>query len=170
MSDEEQSCSAGDAGPSGSTGEADHPAPPLSDGDHPARQLLDLLGRAHAMAILYYLTRRDKRPWRFGELQDELDVSPNTLSNRLSELTEAGLLERRSYDEIPPRVEYVATTKARELSPIFGALYQWAERHWPEANDAFETDGEQASEADESTSEAPGDGAPAGAETSADAE
>ena len=137
MSDDEASCDADDA---------ERPAPPLSDGDHPARQLLDLLGRAHAMAILYYLTRRDQRPWRFGELEEELDVSPNTLSNRLSELTDAGLLEGRSYDEIPPRVEYVATTKARELSPIFGDLYRWADRHWPDAEAGFETDDEPASD------------------------
>jgi DNA-binding HxlR family transcriptional regulator len=116
------------------------PAPPLSGGDHPARQLLDLLGRAHALAILYYVARREQRPWRFTELQDELDVSPNTLSNRLAELTEAGLLERHSYDEIPPRVEYEATTKARELDPVFRDLYQWADRHWPEAAEGFDTD------------------------------
>ena len=103
---------------------------------------MDLLGRAHALAILYYVARREQRPWRFSELQDELDVSPNTLSNRLAELTEAGLLERRSYDEIPPRVEYEATTKARELDPIFRDLYEWADRHWPEADEGFESAGE----------------------------
>lgn len=136
MSDEEAPCESGE----------ERPPPPLSDGDHPARQLMDLLGRAHALAILYYLVRRDPRPWRFGELQAELDVSPNTLSNRLSELTAAGLLERRSYDEIPPRVEYVATTKARELSPIFRDLYRWADRHWPDAEAGFETNGEHTNE------------------------
>lgn len=115
----------------------DEPAPPLSEGEHPARELFDLLGRAHAIAILYYVTRREDRAWRFTELQSELDVSPNTLSSRLGELTAAGLLERRSYDEIPPRVEYRATTKARELSPIFADLRDWAERHWPEANEGF---------------------------------
>jgi DNA-binding HxlR family transcriptional regulator len=101
---------------------------------------MDLLGKAHALAILYYVTRREQRPWRFTELQEELGVSPNTLSNRLAELTEAGLLERHSYDEIPPRVEYEATTKARELDPIFRDLYQWADRHWPEAAEGFDTD------------------------------
>ncbi|MFT4890859.1 MAG: DNA-binding HxlR family transcriptional regulator [Halobacteriales archaeon] len=116
----------------------DDSAPPLSDGEHPARELFDLLGRAHAIAILYYVTRREDRAWRFTELQSELDVSPNTLSNRLEELTAAGLLERRSYDEIPPRVEYRATTKARELSPVFAELRDWAERHWPEAKEGFE--------------------------------
>ncbi|SFC07962.1 transcriptional regulator, HxlR family [Halobiforma haloterrestris] len=115
-------------------------SPPLSDGEHPARELMDLLGRAHALAILYYVTRREQRPWRFNELEAELDISPNTLSNRLEELTDAGLLTRRSYDEIPPRVEYEATTKAQELNPIFKDLHAWAERHWPEANEAFENE------------------------------
>lgn len=117
-------------------------APALSDGEHPAREFMNLLGRAHALAILYYLARRDPRPWRFTELQNELEVSPNTLSKRLDELTEAGLLTRRSYDEIPPRVEYEATPKAKELDPVFRELREWAGRHWPTAEDAFEDVGE----------------------------
>ena len=113
--------------------------PPLVDGEHPARDLLNRLGRAHALALLYYLTRVDQRPWRFGELEAELGISPNTLSKRLDELAEVGLIERTAYDEMPPRVEYEATAKAQELSPIFGQLREWARRHWPEANEAFET-------------------------------
>jgi DNA-binding HxlR family transcriptional regulator len=154
MSGQEERSGADDGEPPCDAGDGELPAPPLSDGDHPARQLMDLLGRAHALAILYYLVRRDQRPWRFGELQDELDVSPNTLSNRLSELTEAGLLERQSYDEIPPRVEYVATTKARELNPTFRELYRWADRHWPDAEAGFETDEESGSDEREDTGRA----------------
>lgn len=106
------------------------------------------LGRAHALATLYYLTRVEQRPWRFSELETELDISPNTLSNRLDEFEEVGLVTRTAYDEMPPRVEYEATKKAQELSPIFEQLYEWAERHWPEANDAFETEREPPEGAD----------------------
>jgi DNA-binding HxlR family transcriptional regulator len=105
------------------------PIPGTYDGGHPATGLFSLLGRSHAMAILFYVVREEPRPWRFSELEETLDISPNTLSNRLAELVEAGLLERRSYDEIPPRVEYEATRRALDLAPVFEALREWAEEH-----------------------------------------
>ena len=87
--------------------------------------LLDLLGRAHAMEILSAFAFAEG-PLRFSDLEAELDVAPNTLSARLSELTEAGLLDREAYDEIPPRVEYTPTPKAESLFPAFAHLHHWA--------------------------------------------
>jgi DNA-binding HxlR family transcriptional regulator len=58
-----------------------------------------------------------------------LDLSPRTLSERLKSLTKAGLVERRSYDEVPPRVEYEVTSKARELGTIFDEIHDWADRY-----------------------------------------
>ena len=97
----------------------------LSDEDRAAVEatvadLLDVLGKAHAMAVL------SEEPLRFSDLQSTLDVPPNTLSTRLSELTEAGLLIRESHDEVPPRVVYEPTEKAEELFPAFGYLHEWA--------------------------------------------
>jgi DNA-binding HxlR family transcriptional regulator len=91
-------------------------------------ELLDLVTNAYAMAILYQLFC-EKRPLRFSELEAALDVSPKVLSQRLTELVESGLVSRQSYDEIPPRVEYEPTTKAKELDPAFQFLYAWAERY-----------------------------------------
>jgi DNA-binding HxlR family transcriptional regulator len=68
-------------------------------------------------------------PIRFSELKTRLDVSSATLSARLSELVEVGFVERTSYDEIPPRVEYTGTESLKEFKPIFGHLVDWAERH-----------------------------------------
>jgi DNA-binding HxlR family transcriptional regulator len=87
--------------------------------------LLDLLGKAHSMAVLSAFAFAEG-PLRFSDLEDELDVAPNTLSTRLKELTGGGLLERRSYDEIPPRVEYTPTEKAEALFPVFAHLHHWA--------------------------------------------
>lgn len=87
--------------------------------------LLDLLGRSHAMGILRAFAFAET-PLRFSELEDELKVAPNTLSSRLSELTEAGLLHREAYDEMPPRVEYVPTERAEMLFPVFAHLHHWA--------------------------------------------
>jgi DNA-binding HxlR family transcriptional regulator len=102
----------------------------LSCGELQARQetvteMLGLLGKAHTLAILGQFAF-ERGPHRFNELESALEISPNTLSNRLSELVEAGLLTRHSYDEIPPRVEYESTEKADYLAPVFGHLFAWA--------------------------------------------
>lgn len=88
-------------------------------------ELLGLLGKAHTLAILGQFAF-DRGPHRFNELESTLEISPNTLSERLSELVDAGLLTRHSYDEIPPRVEYDATEKAEYLAPVVGHLHAWA--------------------------------------------
>jgi len=92
------------------------------------RELFTLLGRAHTMELIHVFVR-EPGPWRFNELREVLDVSQNTLSARLSELLEAELLTRQSYDEIPPRVEYRATEKLTDLRPMFQHLSEWAEQY-----------------------------------------
>ena len=66
------------------------------------------------------------------------DISPKTLSERLKELDIMGIIERKAYNEIPPRVEYRLTEKGIALGEIFKTLEQWAKdyRHvliYPEA-------------------------------------
>src|SRR6266540_5628548 len=56
---------------------------------------------------------------RFCELERSLaGISPRTLSLRLRGLEEEGVLERRTYPEVPPRVEYALTEKGRALVPL----------------------------------------------------
>jgi DNA-binding HxlR family transcriptional regulator len=90
--------------------------------------LFRLLGKAHVMDILY-LFHVQSGARRFLEIQSALRISPNTLSDRLKELVDAGLLTRTAYNEIPPRVDYAATRKAEELRPVFKALGDWSRRH-----------------------------------------
>lgn len=90
--------------------------------------LLDLLGKAHTMAVLSAFAFAEGS-LRFSDLEAELDIAPNTLSTRLRELTEAGLLDREAYDEVPPRVEYTPTGKAESLFPVFAHLHHWAIEH-----------------------------------------
>ena len=92
--------------------------------DAAVADLLALLGKRHTLRVLY-LFARDPGPWRFGEIQEELELSPTTLSERLSELVAVGFLERRAYDERPPRVEYTATERAEALKPAFAHLYRF---------------------------------------------
>ena len=67
-----------------------------------------------------------KSPKRFGQLDYLIPkVSREVLAAQLSELERDNLVTRISYAEIPPRVEYELTDKARELVPIFRALGDW---------------------------------------------
>jgi DNA-binding HxlR family transcriptional regulator len=60
--------------------------------------------------------------------------STRTLSNRLNELEKNGIVERRSYNEIPPRVEYMLTTKGLELVESVADLLRWM-RKWANVRD-----------------------------------
>ena len=65
---------------------------------------------------------------RFGELERSLEgISPRTLSLRLRALEEEGILERQTFPEVPPRVEYGLTEKGRALIPIVDAMRAYGE-------------------------------------------
>ena len=87
--------------------------------------LLDTLGKTHAMAVLREFAFADG-PLRYSDLADTIDASPSTLSARLRDLTAADLLDRTEYAEVPPRVEYEPTPRAVSLFPVFGHLHRWA--------------------------------------------
>ncbi len=87
--------------------------------------LFQLLSKAHMLDILY-IFNHSEGPVRFKDIEQRLDISPNTLSARLKMLTEAGFITRTAYNEIPPRVDYEATDKARRLKQVFKALHEWA--------------------------------------------
>ncbi|HKZ89079.1 MAG TPA: helix-turn-helix domain-containing protein [Thermoplasmata archaeon] len=91
-------------------------------------ELFRTLGKAHMLNILYIFTT-EPGPHRFVDIQHRLSLSPNTLAERLKDLVNAGLLTRTVYNEIPPRVDYEATPKAHELSPVFDTLNRWATRN-----------------------------------------
>ena len=88
-------------------------------------ELFQILGKAHLFDILH-IFHTDPRPHRFVDIQERLRLSPNTLSERLRDLVDAGLLTRTAYNEIPPRVDYRATQKALALAPVFESLQAWA--------------------------------------------
>lgn len=88
-------------------------------------ELFRVLGKTHMLDLLH-LFIHSEAPLRFVEVQDRLRLSPNTLSQRLNELREVGLVSRTAYNEIPPRVDYEATRKARNLMPVFASLQEWA--------------------------------------------
>ena len=66
---------------------------------------------------------------RFDEFQDSLGIASNILSRRLTHLIDAGLLERRLYNERPPRYEYVLTAKGQDFFPVVIAMFAWGNKH-----------------------------------------
>lgn len=68
---------------------------------------------------------------RFDEFQKSLGIAPNMLTWRLNGLVEAGILERRRYNERPPRDEYLPTERGRDFRPILLALLAWGKAFRP---------------------------------------
>jgi DNA-binding HxlR family transcriptional regulator len=67
---------------------------------------------------------------RFGELQKEAGgINPRTLSARLDELEQQGIVAKKAYAEVPPRVEYSLTQKGRDLLPILERMVEWGEKY-----------------------------------------
>ena len=92
----------------------------------PLGGVMDLLSRKHAMQVVCVVAAL--QPVRYGEIEDAFgEVSSSTLSTRLDELVEAGLLERERYAEIPPRVEYSLTEDGKELGELLEPLLAWVE-------------------------------------------
>jgi DNA-binding HxlR family transcriptional regulator len=86
---------------------------------------------------------------RFDQFQKSLDIAPNMLTRRLNALVESGLLERRRYNERPPRDEYVLTERGRDFRPVLWALLSWGNKHFaPEGKSVVLVDRETGAEAD----------------------
>ncbi len=90
---------------------------PCHDAEHGCEiaELFRVLGKTYMLDLLHIFLIEGHGPKRFVELQERLELSPNTLSDRLKELVRAGLLTRTAFNEIPPRVDYEATPKAHDL-------------------------------------------------------
>lgn len=88
-----------------------------------------MLGQTHMLGVIHAFDLAKGKSVRFRDLSAQLQISPKTLSARLRTLVEAGFLTRRSYNEIPPRVEYEPTRKIAELAPVFALLGGWAARN-----------------------------------------
>jgi DNA-binding HxlR family transcriptional regulator len=87
----------------------------------------EVLGRRWALLILRNL--HTKEAVRFNELKRILPgISSTVLASRLLEMEREGLISKKIYPEIPPKVEYRLTSRARELGVILKDLGEWAQR------------------------------------------
>jgi DNA-binding HxlR family transcriptional regulator len=86
---------------------------------------LDVVGERWSLLILrdaFYGVRR------FEDFQRDLGIARNVLAGRLAKLVDQGVLERRRYEEHPPRHEYLLTAKGRDLLPVLLAMTRWGDR------------------------------------------
>ncbi len=91
----------------------------------PVETTLSLIGNKWKVLILRDLMTGTKR---FGELKRSVgDVSQKVLTAQLRDMEENGLISRKVYAEVPPRVEYSLTPLGESLSPILSAMKNWGE-------------------------------------------
>ncbi len=96
----------------------------------PAQRVLNLIGKKWSIQLINILS--DGRKVRYNELRELLrkgwkqnKISDATLSVRLNELSEEGLLIREIHAEIPPKVEYSLSDKGKELSKALQPVVDW---------------------------------------------
>lgn len=91
----------------------------------PVETTLTLIGDKWKVLILRDLMTGTKR---FGELKKSVGgVSQKVLTAQLRDMEESGLLTRKVYPEVPPRVEYSLTELGQSLRPILDAMQNWGE-------------------------------------------
>ncbi|MBI5159385.1 helix-turn-helix transcriptional regulator [Candidatus Micrarchaeota archaeon] len=94
----------------------------------PIIETIEVLAKKWTLMLLHQLSLNKRL--RFNELQASMDsISPRTLSERLDELEKEGLVIRKAYAEIPPRVEYSLSEKGRDLiQGCFSPIEKWAKK------------------------------------------
>lgn len=91
------------------------------------RALLLISGR-WKMHILFWLS--EVGTMRYGEIRRALgSITHKMLASRLKELEEGGLVIRKEYPQVPPKVEYSLSEEGKSLIPILRAICQWGREH-----------------------------------------
>jgi len=95
----------------------------------PTEFTLDAISGRWKVMVIYWLLQGERR---FNQLQRDLTgITHRTLSKQLKEMEVSGLVERRDYGEIPPKVGYRLTPLGRSLEPVLLAMHEWAVAHGP---------------------------------------
>lgn len=93
----------------------------------PVETTLTLIGDKWKVLILRDLLSGTKR---FGELKKSIGgVSQKVLTAQLRDMEESGLVSRKVYAEVPPRVEYSLTELGKSLKPILDSMWNWGEEY-----------------------------------------
>lgn len=91
----------------------------------PVRATLKVIGGKWKPVIAYYLLQDTRR---FGELRKLIpDATQKMLTQQLREMERHGIVARKIYRQIPPKVEYSMTKHGRTLRPVMAALCKWGQ-------------------------------------------
>lgn len=98
----------------------------------PVEKTVILIGNKWSILILRDLSRA-KYPMRFNQILKSLRINSKTLSIKLYELVDYGIIEKKIFSEIPPRTEYTLTEKGKDLYNILYGMEIWS-RKWHNQN------------------------------------
>lgn len=97
----------------------------------PAQRTLNLVSKKWGIQLIHLL--KEGKQLRYNEIKETLQkgwtkkrISDATLSNRLSDFVKEGLIIRKVYPEIPPKVEYFLSQKGEKLAKALEPLFEWA--------------------------------------------
>jgi DNA-binding HxlR family transcriptional regulator len=97
-----------------------------------------LISGKYKLRILWDL---QAKPLRYGEIRSGLlrgtdanagEIAPRVLSRELKALAASGMIDRKDFGVVPPRVEYQLTRKGRSFIPVIAAIRDWGARHMNE--------------------------------------
>ncbi|HEY6257664.1 MAG TPA: helix-turn-helix domain-containing protein [Xanthobacteraceae bacterium] len=101
--------------------------------DCPVAGFQQIINGKYKLRILWDL---QDGPKRYGEIRQGLsgttgtkDITPRVLSRELKALTQMGLLRRKAYNVVPPKVEYTLSPEARTLVPVIAVMHKWGVEH-----------------------------------------
>jgi DNA-binding HxlR family transcriptional regulator len=100
----------------------------------PVAAFQKMIGGKYKLRIIWDL---QDGPRRYGEIRSGLlrgasgssQIAPRVLSRELKALTASGLIDRRDYGVVPPKVEYRLTRKGKSFVPVIAAIRNWGARH-----------------------------------------
>lgn len=99
----------------------------------PFNYAVSLIGGKWKMQILFWLWKYDTL--RYSEIKRALGgVTHKMLSNKLKELESDGIIIRREYPGVPPKVEYFLSEMGLSLMPVLQSICQWGHEHMPDAD------------------------------------
>lgn len=98
--------------------------------DTPFGYTLSVIGGKWKMVIIYLLA--ENQTVRFNDLKRQIGaITFKTLSSQLKELEADGMVTRKEYPQVPPKVEYSLTEKAETLLPVLEGLCEWGVKNQP---------------------------------------
>lgn len=93
----------------------------------PVATTVQIIGSKWKLLIIRNLS---DRPWRFNELQKDLEgISQKVLTDSLRSMEKDGIITRTVYPEVPPRVEYALSDLGESMKPILEAMKAWGNEY-----------------------------------------